>query len=173
VNPDVTVGAISVLRVQVMLRTGRLNCADLMGDGVTCQTKLSHAAGCQHPRIGRAVRRMTRDTPFSLHRGVFESEWTLFVRMTLNTGRVDSGRQSGLLEFKTAMWIVAITALHSTFENLVMKRQIELVLYFGVATQAKLRFGVPQQLDDREARLLSVRFGDENVGTGYVPPGYG
>lgn len=37
------------------------------------------------------------------------------------------------------MWIVAIAALHGTFENLVMKRQIELVLRFGMTANTKLR----------------------------------
>ena len=68
------------------------------------------------------------------------------------------------------MWIVAIAALHSTFENLVMKRQIELVLRFGMTANTKLRVVAFQQLESREARLLSVRIGDENVRTGHIPP---
>ena len=125
VNLHVTIRAIGVLRVQVMLRAGRLNCADVMRNAVTGQTKLRHAAGRQQPRIGRAVRRVTRDASFGLHRRMFISEWTLLVRVTLNASRIGAGRQSRLLEFKTAMRIVAITALHRSFENLVMERQIE------------------------------------------------
>ena len=59
VNLDVTIGAIGVLRVQVMLRAGRLNCADVVGNAVARQTKLRHPAGRQQPRISRTVRRMT------------------------------------------------------------------------------------------------------------------
>ena len=44
------------------------------------------------------------------------------------------------------MRIVTITALHRTFENLVVERQIELVLNFGVTTQAKLGLARFQQL---------------------------
>ena len=91
-NLEVTVGAISVLRVLVMLRTSRFNCADFMVNGVTCQTKLAHPAGCQHPRIGRAVWCVTRTATFRLHRGVFESEGTLLVRVTLHASRIGASR---------------------------------------------------------------------------------
>ena len=37
------------------------------------------------------------------------------------------------------MRIVTVAALHSAFENLVVERQIELMLDFGVTAQAKLR----------------------------------
>ena len=160
---DVTVGAISVLRVQVMLRTGRLNCADVVGNAVTCQTKLRHAAGYQQPRIGRAVRRMTGYAPFGLNRGMFVNKWTLLVCVTLNASRIGAGRESGLFEFKTAMRVMAITALHRSFEHLVMERQIELVLRFGVTAHTKLWFADFQQLDRREARLLSVCRRNKNV----------
>jgi hypothetical protein len=94
---------------------------------------------------------------------MFESEWTLLVRVTLHASSVGAGRESCLLEFETAMWIVTITALHGPFEYLVMGWQVELVLNFGVATQAKLGFARPQQLEHRETRFLSVRFRDEYV----------
>lgn len=96
VNLDVTVCAIGVLRVLVMLGPGRLYCADIVGDAVACQTKLRYPAGRQQPRIGRAVRRMTCAASFRLHRGMFESEWTLLVRVTLHTSRISAGCQSGL-----------------------------------------------------------------------------
>jgi hypothetical protein len=41
VNFHVTRGAIIVLRIQIVLRTSRLNGADVMGDAVTGQTKLA------------------------------------------------------------------------------------------------------------------------------------
>ena len=91
-NLEVTVGAISVLRVQVMLRTGRLYCTDIVGIAVACQTKLGHPDGYQHPRIGRAVWCVTRTATFRLHRGVFESEWTLLVRVTFHTSRICASR---------------------------------------------------------------------------------
>ena len=44
-NLHVTVSAIGVLRVQVVLRTRRLNGADIMGQAVTRQAKLRNPAG--------------------------------------------------------------------------------------------------------------------------------
>ena len=88
---------------------------------VAGQAKLSHPAGYQHPRIGGAVRRMTRAASFRLHRGMLESEWSLLVRMTFHAGRICARGQPRLLEFKTAMWIVAVAALHSPFQYLVME----------------------------------------------------
>lgn len=95
-NLDVTVCAIGVLRVLVVLRAGRLYCADIVGNAVACQTKLRYPAGRQQPRIGRAVRRMTCAASFRLHRGMFESKWTLLVRVTLHTSRIGAGCQSRL-----------------------------------------------------------------------------
>ena len=95
-NLDVTVGAISVLRVKVMLRAGRLYCADFVFNAVTGQTKLRHATGYQHPRIGRAVRRMASTASFSLNWGMFESEWSLLVGVTLHASRVGPSSQSRL-----------------------------------------------------------------------------
>ena len=102
---------------------------------------------------------------------MFESEWTLLVRVTLHASRIGAGCQSRLFEFKTAMRIVTITALHGAFEHLVMERQIKLVLHFGVTAHTKLRLAHFQQPERREARLLSVRPADENVRTGQIPSG--
>ena len=96
VNLDVTVCAIAVLRIQIMLWPGRLDCADVVGNAVTCQTKLWHATGRQQTRISRPVRRMTGAASFCLHRRMFESEWTLLIRVTLHAGRVGAGSQSRL-----------------------------------------------------------------------------
>lgn len=70
------------------------------------------------------------------------------------------------------MRIVAIAALHSAFENLVVERQIELVLNFRVTAQTKLGFARFQQLQHRETRLLSVGFRDEYIRTGPVLFGF-
>ena len=70
------------------------------------------------------------------------------------------------------MRIVAIAALHSAFENLVVERQIELVLNFRVTAQTKLGFARFQQLQHRETRLLSVCLRDEYVRTGPVLFGF-
>ena len=60
---------------------------------------------------------------------------------------------------------MAIAALHGSFENLMMERQVELVLRFRMAAHTKLWFGYFQQLDRRDARFLSVRPADENIRT--------
>src|SRR5688572_18035559 len=122
VNLDVTVCAIAILRVQVVLGAGGLYCSNVVGDAVACQTKLRYTAGRQQAGISRTVRRVTCAASFCLYRRMFESEWTLLVRVTLHASRVGAGSQSRLFQFKTAMWIVTITALHSAFENLVMER---------------------------------------------------
>jgi hypothetical protein len=93
----VTVRAIAVLRVQVVLGAGRLYRANVVGSAMTSQTKLWHSAGRQQARICRTVRRMTGAASFCLHRRMFESEWTLFIRMTLHASRVGASSQSRLL----------------------------------------------------------------------------
>jgi len=61
------------------------------------------------------------------------------------------------------MRIVAVAALHSAFEYLVVKRQIKLMFDFGVTAQTKLGFAGGQQLQRREARLLSICLPDKNI----------
>jgi len=45
-----------------------------------------------------------------------------------------------LLQFETAVRVVAITALHYAFKNFVMKWFVEVGLYLVVTTNAELRF---------------------------------
>ena len=78
--------------------------------------------------------------------------------MALDTPGIGSCRQSGLLQFKTTVGIVAIAALHCTFQHLVMERQVELVLCLTVTAQAELRFAVLKQLQTGQAGLLRVCF---------------
>ena len=80
--------------------------------------------------------RMTRNAAVGLNRSMFVNKWSLLVCMTLDAGCVRAGRKSRLLEFEAAVRIVAIAALHRTFEHLVMERQIKLVLGLGVTTDA-------------------------------------
>jgi len=96
------------------------------------------------------------DAPIGLDGSMFVNEGSLLVCVTLDASRVGAGRQSRLFKFETAVRIVAIAALHRTFEYLVMEGQIELVLSLTMTTQAKLRFAVSKQLQIREARLLRV-----------------
>ena len=152
----VTIRAIGVLGVQVVLRASWSFCADAVRNTVTGQTKLGHPAGGQQPWIRRAVWCMTCDAPFGFHRGMFVNKGTLLVRMTLNTSRIGAGCESCLFQFKTAVRVMTITALHGALKNFVMERQIKLVLHLGVAAQAKLWLAVFQKFDGREARLFGV-----------------
>ena len=113
--------------------------------------------------------RMTRDAAVGLNRSMFVNERSLLVCVTLDASCIYTCRQSCLFQFKTAMWVVAIAALHRAFQHLVMEWQIELVLGFTVATEAKLRFTIFQQLQIRETRLLRVCFGNEDIGRRELP----
>ena len=72
--------------------------------------------------------RVARNAPFRLYWSMFVNKWSLLVDVTLDAGCVDAGGESGLFQFETAMRIVAVAALHRSFQHLMMERQIELVL---------------------------------------------
>lgn len=163
--------AVRVLRILVMLRTGRLNRANIMRHAVAGQTKLVDRTKAQQPGIGGSVRRVAGRTSFGLERRMFKSEWTLLVGVTLDAGRVGAGGQSRLLEFKTTVRVMAIAALHRPFQNLVMKRHVELRLHLAVATQAKLRLAGFQQMQRREGRLLRISLRHECYRTRQVSAG--
>ena len=139
-----------------MLRTCWLNRTDVVGHAVTRQAKLRHATGRKKPWICGTMRGMTGYAAFVLHRRMLVNEWTLFVCVTFNARSVRARCQSCLLEFKTAMWIVAVCTLHRSFEHLVVEGHIELVFDFRVTTKAKLRLVQFEQLNGRESRFLSV-----------------
>ena len=102
--------------------------------------------------------RVTSDAAFGLNGSMFVNKRTLFVCVTLDTSRVGAGRQSRLFQLKTTVGIVAIAALHCTFQHLVMERQVELVLCLTVTAQAELRFAALKQLQTGQAGLLRVCF---------------
>src|SRR2546421_680516 len=68
--------AVGVLRVLVVLRTGRFRRADVVSQAVASQAKLIDRAEAQQTRIRRAVRRMASRASFCLYRRMFVSEWT-------------------------------------------------------------------------------------------------
>ena len=90
------------------------------------------------------MRHVTRDAAVCLYGRMFERERTLLVGVALNTRRVRAGGQPGLLELETAVRIVTVAALHRAFEDLVMKRLVEVGLNFVVAAYAQLRFAGPE-----------------------------
>ena len=78
--------------------------------------------------------RVTSGATFRLHGCVFIRKWALLIGVTLHTRRIRASGESGLFEFKASVRIVTIAALHRAFQHLVVKGQLKLVLYFGVAT---------------------------------------
>ena len=100
--------------------------------------------------------RVTRDAAISLNRSVLVNKRTLFVRMTLDAGRVRARREARLFELEAAVWIVAVAAFHRAFEHLVMEGQTKLVLRFGVTTQTKLWLAFLEQLEIGEAGFLRI-----------------
>jgi hypothetical protein len=99
---------------------------------------------------------VTGNASFRFYRGMFVNKGTLFVDVTLDAGCVGASGESCLFEFKTAVRIVTIAALHRAFQHLVMERQVELVLGLHVATQAELRFARSEQFQIGETGLLRV-----------------
>ena len=121
-NLDMAVRAVRVLRIQVMLRTGRLIRSNTVSHAVTGQTELCDAARNQHAWIGRAVWRVTRAAPFGLNGSMFVNKRSLFICVTLDASCIGARGQSRLFELKAAVWIVAVAALHRAFQHLVMER---------------------------------------------------
>jgi len=162
-NLDMAVRAVRVLRIQVMLRTGRLIRSHTVSHAVTGQTELCDAARDQQARIRRTVRRMTSDAAFRLYWSMLVNERSLLVCVTLYAGCVRAGGEPCLLELKAAVGIVAIAAFHCAFQHLVMERQIKLMLGFAVTTEAKLRFAGLEQFQVCDTGLLCVGTGDKHV----------
>ena len=78
---------------------------------------------------------------------MFVGEWTLLIRVTLDASRIRAGGKPRLLQFKTTMRIVAVTALHRSFENFMMERRIKLRLHLTMTTQAELRLADFQHVE--------------------------
>ena len=103
---------------------------------VTLETELPHTRTREQFLICRTVRCMTRRAAFDLQRCMLENEWSLLIRVTLETSSISARRETRLLEFETAMRIVTIAALHLSFEHFVMKRPAELCFRLGMTTDA-------------------------------------
>ena len=67
------------------------------------------------------MRRVTGHTTFGFQRGVFISEWTLFVCVTSNASSIAAGGQARLFEFETAVGVMTIAATHRSFHDFVME----------------------------------------------------
>ena len=168
-NLDVTGRAVGVLRVLVMLRPGRLNGPDVMRHAMTGQAELVNRCESKQPRIRGSVRRVTRTTPFGLYRGVFESERALLVRMAFNTSGITAGGQPRLLEFESAMRVVAIAATHRPLQDLVMERRGKRRLDLTVTGNTQLRVTGFEHPQTREPRLFTIRGLHEHVRARKIP----
>lgn len=58
------------------------------GCRVAGQAEQAHVAVFQHVRIGPAVRDMARGTTFCFHDGMLKYEWSLLIRVALETDEV-------------------------------------------------------------------------------------
>lgn len=131
--------ATGILRILVVRWTSRLVGAHAVVNAVAGQAQLVDTSKFQQSWISRAVRRMAGRAAFGLEWRVFVSKRTLLVGVALYARRVRAGCQSCLLELEAPVRIVTITALHRAFEDLVMKRLVEIRLYFVMTTYAELR----------------------------------
>ena len=86
------------------------------------------------------MRRMASGASFQFERSMFKNERALLIGVAFNAGRIDANREFCLLRLKPAVRIVAIAALQSALEHLVMKRLTELRFHFVVAGNAELLF---------------------------------
>lgn len=66
-------------------------------------------------------------------------KWTLLVRVTLDATCISAGRQPGLLEFESTVWIVTVTATHKPFHHFVVKWSGERRLDLAMAIDTELR----------------------------------
>jgi len=139
VNLDVTVSAIGVLRVLIVLWASGLVSPNAMRRAVASKAELRHPASYQQARISRTMRRMAGSAPFGLHRSVLIHKRSLFISVAFNASCICPSSQSCLFKLKAAVRVVTIHTAHSAFKDFVMKRHVELVLNFAVASQAKLR----------------------------------
>lgn len=92
---------------------------------------------------------------------MLKGEWALHLGMAAHARLVRSDGESRLLVLKTSVRIVAVAAVHCSFENFVTERLRELSFGFCVAAHAELGLAVLQHRPIREVRSLSRRTADE------------
>ena len=117
-----------------------------VGCRVAPQAQRVQIADVQHARVGRAMRRVARDTALGFDHRMFKGEWTFGLGVALRTDRVLISRRLQLRPFEGAMRIVTIAALQQAFIDFVMKRLRERRFYIGVAGVAQLRLRDLEQI---------------------------
>ena len=146
VNLDVTSRAILISQRRLIVKIRCVGRADLVRVTVTLETELSHARTREQFLICRTVWRVTRRAAFDLQWRMLKNEWSLLVCVTLQTPGIGSRRKARLLEFKTTVWIMTITAFDLSLQHLVMERPAKLRFCLTVTTDAELRFTAAQHV---------------------------
>ena len=104
------------------------------------KTKQSDLAAFQHPRIRRAVRRVTSLTAFDLHRRMLIDKRPRFIGVTFDTTDFAANPTAKLFLLETAVLIVTIGTLHAAFGNFVMERTRKGCFLIGVTFITAFRF---------------------------------
>ena len=97
---------------------------------------------------------MAGGAALQLQRAVFEHEGPLFVGMTFDARGIGPDREPRLFQFKPAVRVVAVAAVHCAFHDLVAEGLVELGLHFRMAGHAKPGFARSEHRFMSLARLL-------------------
>src|SRR5215470_2168874 len=84
------------------------------------------------------MRRMAGCATFRLNHGMFVHEGAGFVGVALEADGVLGGRRSQLARQKSAVWIMAVIALHQALVDTMMKSSRELLFRLQMAAVTKL-----------------------------------
>lgn len=107
------------------------------------QAQQIHVAYLEHVGIRTTVRCVAGRATLNFHGFVLEDEWSLLVGMATKANCILRGGPPHLLGPNRAVRIVAITALHQSLVDAMVKWHLELSLLLRVAriTKLRLRFG--------------------------------
>ena len=100
------------------------------------QAHQSHFLPHQHPRIGRAMRLMTRRAAVEAHGSMFEGERPALVAVAVQAARLIRSEALPHRRPNAPVRIVAIHAAHGALRKLVMIRPLELRPFIRVAPRA-------------------------------------
>jgi hypothetical protein len=92
----------------------------------------------EHPLVGGPMWRVANLAALDFG-FVLINEGALLIGMTLITNFILTGHRAQLVPFESAMWIVAVIALHQSFIYTMVKRAHELCPHIQVAAVAEFR----------------------------------
>jgi len=99
---------------------------------------------------------------------VLENERSLLITVTLDARGIGADGKLTLLQFKSAVRVVAVAALHRTFQHFMVKGLHELRLRLRVAAQTQLRFTCFQSEGRRSVRSFERNIGYEARRAGFL-----